>query len=140
LLVNLLLLMLTWNPALETGSPLVDSQHKILFDKINKLERMLASPAIGKHEADPLVDFLASYAVSHFTFEEQCMAQHKCPAHAQNKAAHAQFLEVFTSWKKEYLLKGANKETLGKLHSFASGWIQSHIMKVDVQLKSCLKH
>ncbi len=130
--------MLEWSAQYEVGSPLVDGQHKILFDKINKLEQMVKAPVINKKDADILVEFLGSYAVSHFKFEEQCMDQHKCPAAAQNKAAHAQFVETFTGWKKDYMAKGATKDTLGKLHSVASGWIQSHIMKIDVQLKPCM--
>lgn len=132
--------MLTWNASFETGSQLVDSQHKILFDKINALEKLIQKPNLNKAEVDSFVEFLASYVANHFKFEEMCMLQHKCPAHAENKTAHAALIATLTAWKKEYDTKGATKEVLTKLHSVASSWIQNHIMKIDIQLRPCMKH
>lgn len=131
--------MLTWKSDYETGSPLVDGQHKILFEKINMMEKILAAPVLQKRDVDALVEFLSSYVVQHFKFEEQCMEHHKCPAAAQNKQAHGQLLDVLAKWKEEYQKQGATKELVSKLHATSSAWIHSHIIKVDTQLKPCIK-
>lgn len=36
--------MLTWSDQFATGSALVDTQHRMLIDKINLLEQMLGGP------------------------------------------------------------------------------------------------
>jgi len=131
--------MLTWQSEFETGFPLVDGQHKILIDKINKLEFLIKGPTINKPEVDSLVNFLASYTATHFKFEERCMELHHCPAFAQNKTAHEQFLAVVTKFKIDYAAQGPTRENIGKLHELASSWIKNHILKIDMQLKPCKK-
>lgn len=132
--------MLLWKTDYETGSPLVDGQHKMLFEKINKLEQLLAAPQMPTVEIDALLSFLENYVANHFKFEESCMASVHCPAHAENKIAHAQFNAVLAQFKRDYAVRHADKNLLRGLHTSASAWIQGHILKVDIKLKPCLKH
>ena len=53
-----------------------------------------------------------------------------------NKAAHAQFIQMFVSAKLR-LGAGASMEELRKLHATLCEWVQSHIMKIDTSLRSC---
>jgi hemerythrin-like metal-binding protein len=130
--------MLTWSDKFTTGSALVDTQHRMLIDKINKLEQLLAGPPPAKPVCDELLNFLASYVTTHFKFEEQCMERFHCPAHEQNKKAHAAFLELFGKFKTRYAAEGPKPELLKSLQVAASDWIQSHILSMDIQLKSCV--
>lgn len=127
--------MLTWKTEYETGVALVDNQHRVLFEQINKLEQLAAAPRIDKAEIDRLLAFLGNYAASHFTYEEQCMHRFHCPAHGDNVRAHAQFIEVFTRFMADYQVQGPTPELLRRLQSTASAWIQSHILKVDLRLR-----
>jgi hemerythrin len=129
--------MLTWSEQFATGSPLVDTQHRMLIEKINELEKMLAGSAPSKSACDDLLNFLGSYVVTHFKFEEQCMVRYQCPAHEQNKQAHAAFLGVFAKFKERYLAEGPKPELLRSLQTTASDWIKNHILSVDIKLKSC---
>ncbi len=131
--------MLTWNARFATGSALVDTQHRMLIEKINRLEEMLNGPPPAKPAYDELLGFLGSYVGTHFKFEEQCMEEHRCPARDRNKQAHAAFLEVFAQFKSRYGVEGAKPELLRALHRAAADWIQNHILTVDIQLKPCIK-
>ena len=71
--------MLTWTEQFATGSPLVDTQHRMLIEKINLLEQMLNGPPPAKAACDELLNFLGSYVGTHFKFEEQCMEQGELP-------------------------------------------------------------
>ena len=132
--------MLTWSEQFATGSALVDTQHRMLIDKINLLERMLSGPPPAKSAVDELLNFLGSYVGTHFKFEEQCMEKARCPAHERNKQAHAAFLDVFAKFKARYQVEGPKPELLKSLQTTASDWIKSHILSVDIQLKACAKN
>ncbi|MCX6885737.1 MAG: hemerythrin family protein [Verrucomicrobiota bacterium] len=131
--------MLTWSEQFATGSPLVDTQHRMLIEKINHLERLLSGPPPSKAICDELINFLGSYVVTHFKFEEQCMERARCPAHEKNKQAHTAFLALFGKFKERYAAEGPKPELLRNLQTAASDWIKSHILSVDIQLKACLK-
>lgn len=129
-------LMLQWSSQYETGVPLVDTQHKVLFEHINKLEQMTREPQIHPGDVDRLIHFLESYVVGHFKFEEQCMNRYHCPTHDENIKAHAAFLDAFGKLKAEYKVQGPTAAFLNKLYGAASSWIHNHILKVDIRLKA----
>lgn len=131
--------MLTWSEQFATGSALVDTQHRMLIEKINLLEKLLNGPAPSKATCDELLNFLGSYVTTHFRYEEGCMEKACCPAHEKNKQAHAAFLDVFGKFKARYAVEGPKPELLRSLQSVAADWIKGHILSVDIQLKACNK-
>jgi hemerythrin len=134
--------MVIWSEKFECGSPRIDLQHRMLINNINHLEGMLTSTNPTPEELDfliHLVNFLEAYAETHFTFEEQCMDSYRCPAHQQNKEQHQQYRDFFHNFKQRYTAEGFRPEVLKELHETASAWIENHILRVDRQLKPCLK-
>ena len=129
--------MLEWKSEYETGVPEIDTQHKVLFDNINRLGKLLDKEDIERAEADYLLDFLKQYVVQHFKNEENCMARFHCPAHAKNKDQHAQLQNALAHFNTEYAALGPLRELLQRLHTTLVWWINSHILKVDIQLKDC---
>jgi len=131
--------MLIWSDQFATGVALVDTQHKMLIDKINTLEKLVAGPAPTKPQCDELLNFLGSYVVTHFKYEEGCMEKMRCPAHEKNKSAHAAFLAVFAKFKARYGAEGPKPDLLKELHGAAADWIKNHILSIDIQMKHCPK-
>jgi hemerythrin len=134
--------MLIWNEQFVTGSDTIDSQHRMLIDKINQLEMMLTDTNPTREGCEfvmHLVNFMESYAGTHFKFEEQCMESYRCPAHQKNKEEHERFLVSFHHFKERYVAEGFRLEVLQSLHQATSSWIQNHILRVDVQLRPCIK-
>ena len=114
----------------------------MLINNINHLEGMLASTQSDREKCAflmHLIDFLGSYATTHFEFEEQCIARHRCPAHQKNKEAHQQFKAFFQSFRERYRAEGFRPEVLKSLHLTASVWIQEHILQIDTQLRPCIQ-
>jgi len=130
--------MLEWKPAYETGVPEIDTQHKVLFDNINRLGKLLDKAEVDRAEADYLLKFLENYAEQHFKGEESCMARYRCPAHNRNKEEHAQFRTILGFAIGQYETATTPKVVLTRLHDSMVWWISNHILKVDVQLKSCV--
>jgi hemerythrin len=131
--------MLQWSAHFETGHLEIDSQHRTLIDYINRLEEMSHTTNPDRVEAEflfNLVDFVESYTKTHFALEESCMARHRCPAHEENKAAHAQFLGFFRNFKHRFETEGCRPEVVKELHDTCSAWVQNHILRVDQKLRA----
>lgn len=134
--------MLKWTDKLATGSATLDHQHQTLIDNVNHLEEMLliSHPTRADYEFIlQMVDFLEFYAHAHFQVEEECMAAYRCPVHNKNKQAHTTFLQFFSEFKQHNQKKGFPREIVEQLHQVASQWIVEHIMRVDTQLRPCMK-
>lgn len=127
--------MLEWKSDYETGVLAIDAQHKVLFDHINRLGKLLEKAEIEQSEADYLLTFLEDYASLHFNSEETCMARFRCPAYARNKEDHGLFLNMMKFYKAEYGASSKTKAMLERLHESMVWWINQHILKVDIQLK-----
>jgi hemerythrin len=131
-------LMLEWTSDYETGVPELDAQHKVLFDNINRLEKLLEKPEIVPAEAASLLEFLEQYAAQHFVGEETCMARFHCPAHARNKKEHEMFLHILKIARGEFESAAKPRSVLERLHENMAWWINDHILKIDVKLKPCV--
>jgi hemerythrin len=134
--------MVNWTERFATGSKVIDQQHRMLINNLNHLESMLTGTNPTREEGEfliHLIDFLESYAITHFEFEEQCMERYRCPAHAQNKQAHQQFLTLISQFKERCNQEGLRPEILRSLHHTLSSWIEDHIPHVDAQLRRCIK-
>jgi hemerythrin len=132
------LTMILWTKQFETGLEKIDQQHQMLISKINHLEEQLHNTNPTREECEfvtQLVDFLESYADTHFKLEEACMARQRCPAHAQNKQGHERFRGFFRDYKRRCEVEGYTVELLRNLHDAASSWIKDHILKIDTQLR-----
>ena len=132
---RIFLLMLEWKSEYETGVPDLDTQHKVLFDNINRIGKLLDKQDIERAEAAYLLNFLEKYAAQHFSGEEACMARFRCPAHERNKTEHEMFLEILTVATGEFESAAMPKKVLERMHESMVWWINNHILKVDINLK-----
>jgi hemerythrin-like metal-binding protein len=135
--------MLNWDEKFATGHSMVDCQHRMLFAYLNRLEHitLVTNPTMDELELFlRFVDFLETYVLTHFRQEEECMLQYRCPAHAANQQAHAEFLEYFRRYKQRLDAKGCRLDALKELHAACRAWIESHILTIDQRLTQCLGH
>ena len=84
---------IVFDKSLETGNELIDSQHKELIARVNKLTEECA---VGKEKnvAVQTLDFLMDYTVIHFADEEKLQAEHNYPLLDQHKEQHAAFVKA----------------------------------------------
>ena len=129
---------LEWKDELSCGVAEIDEQHQQVIGLLNSLEQMIAEGIESGPQVDSLLSSLASDTVAHFSFEEECMLRHNCPAARANENAHALFLEVFTGFQNEIEEQGSSGALLTRLHKTATDWVVAHILSVDVQLRPCV--
>jgi len=123
-----------WSEKYATGSPEVDEQHKTLFEYSEVFREEMARGVTAEDYSGAL-DFLSAYAQAHFLFEEKCMLAHKCPAAGRNKQEHAKFLEFMKQEKELFRKEGFTVERATELLDFIDSWLDSHICRIDRQLK-----
>ncbi len=127
--------LIRWNPTqMATGVDAVDDQHQELIARINELQRACQRGA-GRAQVRGMLQFLGEYTSKHFREEEAIMERTRCPALAENKAAHQLFLAEFGKLVQEFERKGESTVLLLRLKSMVSDWLAEHICTVDTRLR-----
>jgi hemerythrin-like metal-binding protein len=131
------LFKIEWTPALSVNHPLIDKQHKELFNNFNKLLNYIGNND-EKGELE-ILDFLETYIATHFETEETAMKQVNYPDYAAHKVQHTTFIETFNKFKREY---EQNKE--GHLYLALHiqrklvNWLVHHVAQSDKKYKRFL--
>jgi hemerythrin len=131
--------MLKWTEQFETGSALIDAQHRMLITYINRLEPFTRVTNPTREELDMfmrVVAFLENYALTHFRDEEACMQRFKCPAYRDNRQAHSEFLDFYRGFIRRLQSDGCRPALVQELYDACVIWIQRHILRLDVQLRA----
>ena len=129
--------MITWDDSMSTGVALIDAQHKMLFQKFNEFSESI-SGNMAREAATEILDFLQFYATWHFGREEKCMAEYNCPAAAQNKQAHAEFLSTFGGFYEQWQNRTISPELVSKTYQELENWLLNHVARTDTQLLPCV--
>jgi hemerythrin-like metal-binding protein len=122
------LMELHWRRSYETGHPIIDQQHRALFDIGNKLIHAAHS---GKHriEIELLLDAFVAHVKEHFATEEEVLCRTGFPLSARHKELHRALLERARELRKWY---GAGRLAASELVGFiADDVIADHILKED---------
>jgi hemerythrin-like metal-binding protein len=131
---TLSLIQLSWRRSFECGHPVIDAQHRALFEIGDGLISA-ATKEKSRDHIEFLLDELTEHIQEHFSTEEAVMARTKYPLSAQHQAHHAALLAKARSLRDAYR---KHQLDLGDLVSFiAYELITDHILKED--LKFALK-
>ena len=128
----------TWSSALETGHPLIDSQHKELIKTVNELfnecTRGNAADQISK-----IVDFLVSYTKRHFSEEEALQRQSGYPDYQNHCQLHANFVKTMMELTTELKQSGPTPTIINKLIRGVGDWLVNHIQQQDTKVAAHAK-
>ena len=86
---NSLQTILDWNEALTTGVPLLDQQHKALFDCVSEIEWAVQEKRVIL--TIHAIDQLKAYCRAHFATEEHLMRIHGYPGLQKHIEEHRRF-------------------------------------------------
>lgn len=123
----------TWDDSLETGHKVIDSQHKILFDRINELLEACAEGK-GRSEIASTVQFLKKYTKKHFDDEEALQRKYNYPDKENHKRYHEGFKKVINQLEHELEESGPTVVLVGKINQNVGKWLVTHIQKEDVKV------
>lgn len=122
-----------WTPDLSVGVSMLDDQHKLCFEKAEKLFE-----AGKKHQAKEyigeLLDFLSDYTKKHFGDEEAYMLKIQYPGYPEQKKAHEDFIAQLTKLRKDYEASGGNILVILNANQLVVGWLTTHIATMDKKI------
>lgn len=122
-----------WSASLETGNDMIDSQHKILIERVNELLEA-CSEGKGRAEIASTVKFLEDYTKEHFDDEEALQKEYQYPDRVNHKKYHEGFKKVVRGIREQLEREGATVSLVGKINTSIGGWLVNHIQKEDVKV------
>ncbi len=119
-----------WTEAMSVGIPVIDHQHRRLFNMIGRL-----ASAVGAGEPDEvmidILDELGHYAITHFGTEERYFADYEYPDAEAHLTEHQAFIDEIERVRLDFEM-GSWESSL-KLLSYLGNWFTDHIMSTDMQ-------
>jgi hemerythrin len=121
-----------WTNALAVGLPEIDGQHQELFRRAGQL--LDALEAGQRTEVVELVEFLHSYAVTHFGLEETWMRETLYPGYVRHKAEHDRFVADLAMLARDLDTKGRRSVAPFLLGRWLAQWLKEHVSGTDREL------
>ncbi|MDR1531689.1 MAG: hemerythrin family protein [Clostridiales bacterium] len=127
-----------WNDMWTTGIPLMDSQHKQLFDALNALLDACSNNRASE-QVDKTLNFLANYTVKHFGDEERLQIQYGYPDFASHKKLHDNFKKFVSELAAEIKAEGPTVPLIAKVNFGVGDWLIQHIYTEDKKIAEYIK-
>ena len=124
---------LNWSEKFEIGVPVIDEQHRRLFDKYNTFVRALDSSSASQASIAPFLIELMEYANTHFETEEQLLSANGFDELDDHKRKHQDFRNQLEKLSLEFY--SGHVSLAGTLAIFVRDWLVKHILHDDVKTK-----
>lgn len=127
-----------WTPNLTVGVEFIDNQHKMLFEKADKLFEA-GKNGHAKEYIGELLDFLKDYTKTHFADEERYMLSIHYPEYQAQKNAHEYFVSQLTKLQNDFKTSGGNLLVILNANHLVSDWLMKHISVMDKKIGEFVK-
>lgn len=120
--------LLNWSRDYQLGHPVIDAEHRHLFDLINDFHYFFLASR-DTREVLRLLTALVRYSESHFRHEEELMFEAGYPRLAAHRDIHATLFETIFALQEKFeagVVK-AESETV----AFLRTWLTDHIAEED---------
>ena len=117
-----------WNKSLETGVPLMDTQHQELFRRMDDLSDTSKADRVPQ-----TLDFLGKYVDKHFRGEEDLHLSSGYPQRADHKKLYDNFVAEYKKLQDEYNNQAGRQGLMTlRINRVALDWLRKHIMGPDM--------
>lgn len=135
-------MLLPWSKRFESGIPLVDLQHKGLFDLLNQLGARFADGGTpDEAEVTRTLGELAGYAARHFSDEEEMMQREGIDPgfFALHQMEHRSFSFDLERMQLHGSVDEDAPQTAQRLVRFITSWLIYHILGTDQSMAAQLR-
>lgn len=124
--------VLKWKEEYSVGVRVIDEEHRLLVEMINKAFGSMENIKEEKVLAE-LVEEMRRYAMRHFATEEGLMILYAYPLEEEHKMEHSDFM--LTAASSDGVL-GNDRGVLDPVSiiKFLADWLQHHILETDMKL------
>ena len=121
-----------WTSDLLIGIDLIDDQHKTWIEHYNRaVEAIEAQHKVAQISRS--LKFLFDYTETHFSTEEQAMAESAYPELEEHKAKHNALRTTLSAMAEEFIEDGATDMLAESVGTFLGNWLIKHIKEVDMR-------
>ncbi|MBT1075138.1 bacteriohemerythrin [Geobacter grbiciae] len=126
-----------WTDDLAVGIDDIDSQHKALFEQLDKL--LDACVAGGeREEVVTMLCFLDQYVVAHFSAEEKLQQEYGYPGYEKHRAEHEEFMRRINRFVEEVAAAAPTRDFVLRVNQTLIDWLKFHILAVDKEMSEFL--
>lgn len=125
--------MLTWSDHFSVKIESVDTQHKKLFELLNRLPENVTEGVCRQAPIDAILTELMAYAGQHFVDEELLMQHHHLdPRHVNvHRMEHKSFIYDIQNMQEHLYSEEEVEDIAEKLVRFITSWLIYHILGID---------
>jgi hemerythrin len=128
--------LITWTASqYGTNVGFADDEHKILFDKLNKLYDLATSGA-ERSAIGAQLDDLIAYVVDHFAHEEKEMLAKSYGGYPRHKEEHDALVGICAGLQAKF--HAGEAEVDDGVGQLVKGWLDSHIPNFDMPYADAL--
>jgi hemerythrin len=133
--------IIIWDDKYLTEIATIDSQHKIIFKRVNELFQACENLS-EKEYIIKLVNSLDFYTNCHFDTEEEYMLKYEYSEYESHKKAHNNFKNVYEQIKNNYNYEKSQATYMQAIHlsQTLADWLDHHLQNEDKRLAEFLKN
>ena len=130
--------LLRWRDSLSLNVPVIDADHKRLFELLNRL-RFLDLAGDEPSAVEEALSDLLLYTQTHFRREERLMMLGGYPLLHQHQRAHRQFTDRVAGIAARYH-SNPKAFSVRVFYEMLSDWLVDHVLGDDMRIKPWIAH
>lgn len=127
-----------WKDKYELGVPLIDTQHKELFRRVEAFVLTLRSSSSSWEDralrVNQTLEFMKGYVVEHFRDEEAYQKKIGYPGYEAHRQIHADMVQYVVDFSKEYEREGCNEQLMQQFAGKLLAWLINHVAADDQRI------
>lgn len=124
-----------WDPSYSVGTPVLDADHKKLFEILNRIYDAWQNHTPSKAELDVLFDELLDYTDGHFSREEGKLAARDYAELDRHHAEHERLRELVLAFRSRHLAGQQPDSMTEDMAKFLKSWLVDHILGEDLKYR-----
>jgi hemerythrin len=126
-----------WRDKYELGVPLIDSQHKELFQRVDTFFQTLRTTASWDQKVQRVnetLEFMKAYVVEHFRDEEAYQLEIDYPGFEAHRQKHQDMVQYVVDFSEEYERKGCDEQLMQQFAGKLLAWLINHVAAEDQRI------
>lgn len=131
-----------WKEKYKIGIPLVDEQHRELFDRVEKFLTALRKDGSWEDklsEIEKTLAFMQNYVVVHFDAEEVYQKRIGYPDLQTHRKIHKDFTDYVMRCARDFEENGYPEPEVQKFAGKLLAWLINHVVATDLKMSQFVK-
>lgn len=128
-----------WRDKYELGVPLIDSQHRELFRRVDAFFQTLRETVSWDQKVQRVnetLEFMKAYVVEHFRDEEAYQLEIGYPGYEAHRRKHLDMVQYVLEVSEAYEKNGCDEQMLQQFAGKLLAWLINHVAAEDQRIAS----